>query len=271
MAIHDDRISIRLTGRPDEDGHTLLDDFLKQISFFLQALNKTFHYVNGDEEDALRYQVVDLRHSSPAILTLRTESDTVAPLGPATLATFYQSIAAIQVAGNVREDYDRSLLESYKNLGIQLIRNRFDDVAIIYQDSELHIGPALVHNINHVLNQEDLEEEGSISGRLEEINIHAGTNTFRLYPPIGANKVVCHFAVELMDRAIEAVNRHVMVYGLLKFKPRERFSEEMTVRDLEVYPNDDDLPNIEDLRGMAPNATGELTSEDFIRKLRLEW
>lgn len=33
----------------------------------------------------------------------------------------------------------------------------------------------------------------------------------------------------------------------------------------------DELPDWDDLRGIAPNATGDLSSEEFIRNLRSEW
>lgn len=32
-----------------------------------------------------------------------------------------------------------------------------------------------------------------------------------------------------------------------------------------------DFPDFEDVRGMAPDATGELSSEEFVRRLRDEW
>ena len=37
---------------------------------------------------------------------------------------------------------------------------------------------------------------------------------------------------------------------------------------IEIYPPEDELPTIFDLRGIAPNATGDRKSEDFIRDLR---
>lgn len=128
---------------------------------------------------------------------------------------------------------------------------------------------SLVRNIDVVLDADELEEDGAISGRLEEINLHAGTNAFRIYPSVGPSKVICHFPKDLIGKAITAVNKHVNVYGKLKYKPRERYAQEVTVTDLEIYLDDAELPSLFDLRGIAPNATGGIPSEEFVARIRL--
>jgi hypothetical protein len=42
----------------------------------------------------------------------------------------------------------------------------------------------------------------------------------------------------------------------------------MDVSELIAFPDEKELPSLHDLRGSAPDATGELLSEDFIRELR---
>lgn len=271
MSIRDDEISFRFVGRHDEGDHALLDDLIKQLGFFLQALNRTNGHLTNVPAATLRYQVIDLKHSSPAIISLKAIADANNPRAALALSEFYEAVREIQETGHVRQDFDREILETYKNVGIQLVKERFADLSVIYRQNELHIRKSLVRNIDVVLDADELEEEGSISGRLEEINVHAGTNAFRIYPPIGPNKVICHFPQSLMERAIEAVNKHVNVYGKLKYKPRDKYAQEITVSDLEIYPDDEELPNIVDLRGMAPNATGGVPSEEFIARLRLAW
>ena len=38
-----------------------------------------------------------------------------------------------------------------------------------------------------------------------------------------------------------------------------------------VFPPASTLPSLRDLYGIAPNATGDLTTEEFVRQLRDEW
>jgi hypothetical protein len=45
----------------------------------------------------------------------------------------------------------------------------------------------------------------------------------------------------------------------------------VAVRQIEAFPPESELPTWDDLRGRAPDATGELSSEAFVRELRDGW
>ncbi len=45
----------------------------------------------------------------------------------------------------------------------------------------------------------------------------------------------------------------------------------LDVGKIEAFPPESDLPDWEDLRGRAPDATGDLSSEAFVRELRSGW
>jgi len=111
---------------------------------------------------------------------------------------------------------------------------------------------------------------GSVAGTLEVINIHARENTFRIYPIVGAKKVDCHFRSEQLNNAIAGINRYVNVTGCLRYKRRDKFPYAINDAEVEVYPDEQELPSIFDLKGVAPDAAGSLKSEDFVKKLRDE-
>ncbi len=67
-----------------------------------------------------------------------------------------------------------------------------------------------------------------------------------------------------------AIDRHVQVFGELKYKRWDNFAYAVNVSDLEILPPDDELPSLFDLRGIAPNATGSQTAEEFVRVMRDE-
>ena len=114
------------------------------------------------------------------------------------------------------------------------------------------------------------KNEGSVSGTLESINIHAGTNKFTIYPLAGQPRVVCHFPESKMAEAIDGINRHVCVTGTLRFRPKDLTPFEIDVQEIEVYPPDDELPSLNSLRGVAPNATGGIDSVAFVQKIRAD-
>ena len=121
--------------------------------------------------------------------------------------------------------------------------------------------------MSHALAPEEFSK-GFIRGMLEYINIHQGKNVFRIYPDIGPVKISCHFSDKLMDAAITAVGKFVEVKGELKYKAVSQDPHEISVEEIEVMPEENALPSLYDLRGLVPNITGELTTEQFVRKIR---
>ena len=114
----------------------------------------------------------------------------------------------------------------------------------------------------------EAESIGTVEGRLEFLNIHGGGNLFRIYSPIPPEKVDCFFSPDKIEQAREAVGRKIRVLGKLTYPKGENFPRSVKVVSIELLPEDDDLPSLGDLRGIAPDITGDLSSEEFVRNLR---
>lgn len=123
--------------------------------------------------------------------------------------------------------------------------------------------------IDQLVPDEIIEE--SITGMLEMLDIHAWK--FRIYPIVGPKKIDCYFLDDhLQQKVISGINRYVNVEGEFRYKRFTKFPYAAQVKDIEIYPNEDELPTLSDLHGMALNATWDLSSEDFVRRLRNdEW
>jgi hypothetical protein len=61
------------------------------------------------------------------------------------------------------------------------------------------------------------------------------------------------------------------VMGTLHYRQGQYFPQSIDVSDIQLLPSDNELPALSTLRGIAPNATDGMTSEDFVRKLRDAW
>ncbi len=110
--------------------------------------------------------------------------------------------------------------------------------------------------------------EGSITGMLEQINVHGGKNEFRIYPIAGPPFVKCKFSDDIKGEVKRAIEKNITIHGRLGYKPRASFPYYAEVRSLDIHPPDDKLPTFGSLEGIAPDATGDLSSEDFIRGIR---
>lgn len=142
--------------------------------------------------------------------------------------------------------------------------------ALEFQGTTFELTPKVAERIDKALEVEE-ECDGTLDGMLEQINIHLGANTFHIYPQIGPKKVTCNFPNRLYDDAVSAVGRKVEVSGLLKYRSGAQFPHQIAVTGIDVFPNETELPDWDDLRGRAPQATGELSSEAFVRELRDGW
>jgi hypothetical protein len=112
---------------------------------------------------------------------------------------------------------------------------------------------------------------GSIEGRLEALNLHNGQNICSIYPRVGARKVVCHFSDGQRRDVLAAIDQHVLATGMVEYQYRDAFPHSMELRNIEVLPQGEAPPSLHELRGIAPNATGDESSEDFVRRIRDEW
>lgn len=151
-----------------------------------------------------------------------------------------------------------------------LQRGRLTLLTLARNGNSLHIEPDFSQHVESIIGPDETEE-GSFTGRLEKINIHAGERTFTLYPTGRGFKVNCLFSADMKARAIAALDHYVTVYGLARYKHRDAHPYALNVRDIEVHPPAEDLPRFDDLRGIARGAFGEGPTEEFVRRDRDEW
>ncbi len=117
-----------------------------------------------------------------------------------------------------------------------------------------------------------MREISTIDGKLEQIDNHKNKNTFRIHPTLpNRSALECQFPTRLIDDARKALGRYVSVRGECFYRPHANFAHKIKVQEMEVFPPASTLPSLRDLYGIAPNATGGMTTEEFVRKLRDEW
>ena len=56
----------------------------------------------------------------------------------------------------------------------------------------------------------------------------------------------------------------------MKYKRYANYPYEIVVEEMDVFPDEGELPTIYDLQGMAPDATHGVSSEVFIANIRSE-
>jgi len=113
---------------------------------------------------------------------------------------------------------------------------------------------------------ESAQEFGSIEGSLEGLDIH-GKFECAIYTDFGGHRVVTEFEEKTLAKIMTAFGKRVLARGTITSNKLGR-PIRIQAETLEVIPSDDDLPSIDDLVGIAPDITGKLSTDHFIRSLR---
>jgi hypothetical protein len=110
------------------------------------------------------------------------------------------------------------------------------------------------------------QEVGSVEGRLEMISIH-GTPRVTLYHSITRRSVSCKFGTGLLETAKEGLGKRVIVHGTVYLNYVHE-PVKVDAQNIVILPKEEQLPTAKDLRGMSPDFTGDLKTEDYVRGIR---
>ena len=262
----DNRITLILEGVPEAEGRIRLNTFLTELQSLSAALGKVSREA-GEGKPATIYNVEELSYNSPmrVVVAPAPGSEHIASL----VLQRFEAVADAVTAGKKLDSYDAELLEDLRALA-KPVGRQLKYATLVINDVQYEMNDAVTQRVDTAL-AVDEECVGFMEGLLEQINIHGGANTFHIYPDVGPRKVACHFPSALLDDAIYAVGRKVEVSGLMKYRQGASFPHEIAVTGIDSFPPEDELPTWDDLRGRAPDATGQLSGEAFVRELRDAW
>ena len=109
---------------------------------------------------------------------------------------------------------------------------------------------------------------GTLKGRLRRAGAGESRGKFRIDSLMGSQSAQCAFPAGKEEEFLHAVGRKVLASGELHYPAGSNLPRSIKVETVEILPEDDELPNLADLRGIAPDITGDLSSEEFVRMLR---
>jgi hypothetical protein len=264
----DDRITLIIEGLPEDEGQVRFGTFMSQLQSLSATLTKLDREAN-DGKVATEYRIAELSYRSPIRVVIEP---TARPRQPYTGHAIVESLGRVAYAlenGGDLSGLDADLLEDIRTLA-RPVGKTVKNTTLIFNDHTFDLTPRVSSKVDQALAVDD-ECEGSIEGMLEQINVHDRANTFHIYPAIGPRKVTCHFPGRLYDDAVSAVGRRVEIFGTLRYRLGANHPHQIAVTHIDIFPPDSELPDWDDLRGRAPDATGDLSSEAFVRELRSGW
>ena len=270
MAPHVDRtLTIQLQSADQAD--LRLDDFLEQMATLKTALSETERLVSG-RNPSLYFRIKHLQKTSPAKVVLEAVSDNEDEHTPQYASYVVRSLTTnLRIIANKKRlpaRIDVPALDSYREIAIPA-EKRHIEVQIEAGRHAVIVGRRF-REILESLVGEDEYSYGSISGKIEAINLHDRNRRFLIFPVIGASKVVGTFRSRDRKSFAGAVDKYVTVYGRLRYKTWDKYPYQVTADSITVHEVDSG-PTLEDLKGISPDATGKLTTQEYIDNLGDDW
>ena len=262
-----DKLTLVIEGADPPLKRVRVKDLIRELNLLLNSLSQIETGLRPSPGENLFYHIVELSYGSPATVGIEPiPYEKTIDSSHQVHTEFCSIVRRLEKGESLKEKVPDGLLESLLGMAAP-VGKTLSSVKILAEDESFILGQSFHKKVEELLRPEETYP-GFIRGMLEAINVHGGINIFRIYPDIGPVKVTCHFPTELQNSAVGAIGRFVEVRGTLKYKVTASFPHEVEVSNLETFPDELELPKLNDLRGIAPKATGEQSSEDFIRDVR---
>jgi hypothetical protein len=246
------QITVQIKGSAEDGGYLRISEFLKQLDAIKTALKHTERLLSGSDERSVYYRIVKLSMASPATVVMEEtairnhERRGTLPKVPIA-QRFVSNMRQIERRGTLPHVKDLQTLEAYRDVGT-LLHKHVESVILKSAKQEVSIGEEFNRRIDKIIGPDQIIE-GSVTGVLLAINLH-NTTRFEIYPAVGPTKVACDFSPELKKRVIEGLDHNVRVIGKLRYKHWAPYPHAITADDLDVFPPDNELPTLLDLRGL---------------------
>jgi hypothetical protein len=259
-----DRLTIRVAGKEDS---IPLASFLEIISNALTILEGLTRDISRNEKTPVEWRIVAMSMSSPGTVTVQGFTQDVASDVPVKAVNAYAN-GFRQIEESADEPppwFTLPMLDAARRI-CNTLNDGVSAVTFAPED-EPPITPSL-QSLAHVtrLIPKEHNEHGSLEGRLEVLSIHK-KNYFAVYDRFTGRRVECTFREKDLAKAKEAFGRRVSVYGRIHYN-REDMPTSMSVEDIEVLPEQNELPQLSDLEGM--DITGGIDPATYLERLRGE-
>jgi hypothetical protein len=263
------RITLALDGLDSEGGYIRLNDFIAELGRFVEIARQAEDVVSNKTSRSIYYRIVDLKHSSPASITLEARAkDPKFDIRAAILDEIADTMTKLKSGEEIKGRERFYLIESIKNFADPIGKN-ISRLNVFFDQNKINLDQEFKARANLYVAPEE-SCKASFRGMLDIINIHGPEKLFWLYPEIGPHKIQCTFPERLFETAKMALGKRVEIVGLFNYKINAPYPHAAEVDDMSTLPPDAELPNFKDLLGIDPDFTSGLSSEDYIRKIRNE-
>lgn len=245
------------TTEDDPSDRVRLTSFIGQLEAFKEVLRHTERVMYGSEGNVF-YRIAELTKSSPPQITIEAIPATphAEAFGPAIFEGVLERLETLAAAGPdwVPSELDLPAVLAYQEFA-PTTKRHISELVVRNGGDAVRLDEGFSQNVREAIGPDQLSR-GEVVGSLEVVNLHARPR-FEVYPTLGEYKVVCHFPTEKKSDVIAALDRYVRVTGRLHYKRQFPHPHAVDLEEIEIFPEESELPEFERLRGIAPDVTDE--------------
>lgn len=244
------------------------DTFVRAMERTLLVLRDVDRVISGRPGGAVRWKVADMGTASiDAVLRAEARSRKLAAF-PVRVAAGSVEAFSVAEAGEMLPPYlsDKGLTHLEK-LANGLGRDGATGLGVTFVERDAH-----AHVTNEVrermqkLRVPAVHAIGSVTGMLEAISLH-GKPKYSVYDAVTRRAVSSMFTETELEHVKQALGKRVNVAGVIYRNARGQPLRVERAK-LTILPAGDELPSVRDFVGSDPAFTGDLTTDEYVRRLR---
>jgi len=256
------RITISL--ETSKDGKVPFNYFRTALDGFVGMLNDVGLELSEHKLPKLSWEIADLSLSS-ATISIESAYKDNADFNNKIFNSAINGLESLEQKKIRPQYFNNDALEKVKQV-TNIIGDKIPRINI-YTDipgQQFYITKSIAANTQAIL--EYIEFIGSVEGFLEVLYGHEGKAPyFQIKDVISKAKVICYFPEEMLEQALKYFRKRVLVSGLIKCdiegKPRT-----IKVRNIELIPSDENLPQPEDVRGIMKGQISNISIEHYLEE-----
>jgi len=265
-ALPEHKICITIEGSDAEGGRVRAADLAKTVHQVIRMLSRIDgRTAEGKRKSSFYLRVTDLSYASPVRVVMeQVLIDPKTDRRERVMREFLSVMAAVESDEEI-PPMDYVLLDAASDLSSP-VGKTLKKLSVSANGAEQSVDQQFRECLAQKLKPEETSY-GSVRGMLEYINIHGKTPVFRIYPDVGGDQLACRFASTMLTDARDGIGKFVEVRGIVHYKVVAQYPHAIDVRELEVLPGGG-APDWIAARGLLPALTGDLTTEEYIAKVR---
>ena len=258
----DTELTVSVEGQAPE---LLVQPFLDAVSNTLDILGDLDIAISLRGRRTIRWSIGSLHYGRPTVITMQARPPASGrDVGPDVVRHYIDGLETLARGQELPAYFSEDALQAAKRLA-DLARDDARTITIRSDSRSFQVTQRISVNVDELINRFHVAE-GSLEGVIEVVTLHEHTY-FRIYDAIHGWGIPCYFGSDLLNEVREALGKRVSVSGLLR-SDRLGKPETMRVRSIRLFVDDEELPSVQQIRGIAKGMTGGKLAEDYLRELR---